>query len=54
MNKTHGSRKQDIETFIKVEILTGNIKKAVSICEKYGISPNRFGELVKQVYAVSF
>lgn len=49
MNKTHSSRKQEIEMFIKIELLKGNIKKAIDICEKYNISVKRFGELVKQI-----
>lgn len=44
-----GSRKQDIEMYIKAHILRGEIKKAVDLCEKYGITPKRFGQLVKQV-----
>lgn len=34
---------------IKVEIAYGNIKKAIDMCEKYGITSKRFGELTKQV-----
>lgn len=49
MNKTHGSRKQDIEMHIKVAILKEDIKKAIDIAEKYGISPKRFGDLVREV-----
>lgn len=52
MNKTHGSRKQDIEIYIKMEILKGNIKKAIDICEKYNVSSKRFGQLVKEVEAI--
>ena len=52
MNKTHGSRKQDIETFIKVEILKGNIKRAIDICERHGISSRRFGKIVREVECV--
>ena len=52
MNKTHGSRKQDIEMFIKVEILKGDIKRAIDICERYGISSSRFGKLVREVKCV--
>lgn len=37
---------------IKVHVLQGEIKKAVDLCEKYGISAKRFGQLVKQVEAV--
>ena len=44
-----GSRKQDIEMAIKIEIQRGNIKKSIDIAEKYGITPKRYGELVKQV-----
>lgn len=47
-----GSRKQDVEMLIKVHVLQGEIKKAVDLCEKYGISAKRFGQLVKQVEAV--
>lgn len=47
-----GSRKQDIETFIKVHILHGEIKKAIDLCEKYGITSKRFGQLVKQVESI--
>lgn len=49
MNKTHGSRKQDIEMFIKIAIADKNIKRAVELCERYGISPKRFGQLVREV-----
>lgn len=52
MNKTHGSRKRDIEMFVKVEIFKGNIKKAIELCEKYGISSKDFGRLVRQVEQV--
>ena len=44
-----GSRKQDIEMAIKIEIQRGNIKKSIDIAEKYGIKPKRYGQLVKQV-----
>ena len=49
MNKTHGSRKRDIEMFIKVEILKGNVKRAVDLCERYGVSSKDFGRLVREV-----
>lgn len=49
MNKTHGSRKQDIEMFIKVEIARGNIKRAIELCERYRISAKDFGRLVREV-----
>lgn len=49
MNKTHGSRKQDIELLVKIAILKGEIKKAVTICEKYEITPKRFAQLAKEV-----
>lgn len=52
MNKTHGSRKRDIEMFVKMAIAQGNIKKAVELCEGYGISPKRFGQLVREVESV--
>lgn len=52
MNKTRSSRKRDIEMYIKVAILHGEIKKSIDLAEKYGISPKRYGELVKQVEAV--
>lgn len=49
MNKTHGSRKRDIEMFVKVAILKGEIKRAIDLCERYGISSNEFGRLVCEV-----
>lgn len=49
MNKTHGSRKRDIEMFIKLEILNGNIKKAVDLCKRYGVSSKDFVRLVREV-----
>lgn len=52
MNKTHGSRKQDIEMIIKVEIVRGNIKRAIDLCERYGISIKDFGRLVREVELV--
>lgn len=52
MNKTHGSRKRDIEMLIKVEILKGNIKRAVDLCERYGISSKDFGRLVREVECI--
>ena len=52
MNKTHGSRKQDIEMFINAEILKGDIKRAIYICERYGISSRRFGKIVRAVKCV--
>lgn len=49
-----GSRKQDIEMFIKIEIQRGNIKKSIELAEKYGITPKRYGQLVKQVEETGF
>lgn len=49
MNKTHGSRKQDIEMHIKMQIMLGNIRRAIEICQKYSISSKRFGELCKEI-----
>lgn len=49
MNKTHGSRKRDIEMFVKIEIARGNIKRAIDICERYKISSKDFGRLVREV-----
>ena len=48
-----GSRKQDIEMYIKIEILNNNLKKAIDLCEKYGITAKRFGELTKQVNSMA-
>lgn len=53
MNKTHGSRKRDIEMFVKIDIFRGNIKRAIEICERYGISSKEFGKLVREVEDVS-
>lgn len=52
MNKTHGSRKRDIEMFVKIEIVKGDIKRAVDLCERYGISSKEFGRLVREVESV--
>ena len=52
MNKTHGSRKRDIEMFVKIEIAKGNIKRAIDLCEMYGISSKDFGRLVREVEQV--
>ena len=52
MNKTHGSRKQDIEMFVKIAIMDGNIKRAIDICVRYGISSKDFGRLVREVEIV--
>ena len=52
MNKTHGSRKRDIEMFVKIEIASGNIKRAIDICERYKISSKDFGRLVREVESV--
>lgn len=52
MNKTHGSRKLDIEMFIKVELLKGNIKKAIDIAERYHITPKDFGKLTREIEQV--
>lgn len=52
MNRTHSSRKQDIEMFIKIEILNGNLTKASMLADRYKITPNRFKELVRQVESV--
>ena len=52
MNKTHGSRKRDIEMFVKIEIVKGDIKRAVYHCERYGISSKEFGRLVREVESV--
>lgn len=53
MNKTHGSRKRDLEMYVKIEIMMGNVKRSVDLAEKYGISPKRYGELAKQVEMVA-
>lgn len=53
MNRTHGSRKRDIETFIKIEILKGDIKKAIDIAERYNITAKAFGKLVKEVDGIA-
>lgn len=52
MNKTHGSRKRDIEMFVKIEIVKGNIKRAIDICEKYGLSSKDFGRLVREIESI--
>ena len=52
MNKTHGSRKRDIEMLVKIEIARGNIKRAIEICERYKISSKDFGRLVREVELV--
>ncbi len=52
MNKTHGSRKRDIEMFVKIEIVKGNIKRAIEICEKYGLSSKDFGRLVREIESI--
>lgn len=52
MNKTHGSRKQDIKMYIKIEIAKGDIKKAITLCERYGISSKDFGRLVQEIEQV--
>ena len=52
MNKTHGSRKRDIEMFVKIEIARGNIKRAIDLCERYKISSEDFGRLVREVESV--
>lgn len=52
MNKTHGSRKHDIEMLVKVEIARGSIKRAIEICERYKISSKDFGRLVREVELV--
>ena len=49
MNKTHSSRKQQIEMMIKMEIFAGHIKNAVDIAEKYNITPKRVGKLAAEV-----
>lgn len=52
MNKTHGNRKRDVEMFIKVEILRGNIKRAIDLCERYSVSSKDFGRLVREVESI--
>lgn len=49
MNKTHGSRKQDIEMAIMIKIYNKDFKGAIALCERYNVSPKRFGELVNRV-----
>lgn len=49
MNKTHGSRKRDIETYIMIEIMRDNIKRSIDVAEMHGVSPKRYGQLVKHV-----
>lgn len=52
MNRTRCSRKRDIEMFIKIAILKGDIKKAIELCEQYKISSKDFGRLVREVELV--
>lgn len=52
MNKTRGSRKRDIEMFVKVEIAKRNIKRAIELCERYKIKSKDFGRLVREVELV--
>ena len=52
MNKTHGSRKQDIERHIIIALFKGDIKRAIDIAQKYNISPKDFGKLSKKVKEV--
>lgn len=52
MNKTHGSRKRDIEMLVKIEIARGNIKRAIDICERHKISTKDFGRLVREVDSI--
>lgn len=52
MNKTHGSRKRDIEMFIKIELLKGDIKKAIDIAEHHHITPKDFGKLSKEIQQI--
>lgn len=47
-----GSRKQDVEMIVKMHVLQGEIKKAVDLCEKYGITSKRFGQLVRQAESI--
>ncbi|MCI8632537.1 MAG: hypothetical protein HFE64_03510 [Lachnospiraceae bacterium] len=47
-----GSRKQDREMHIKIAILKGDIKRAIDLCERYGITPKRFGQLAEQVESI--
>lgn len=49
MNKTHGSRKQDMEMAIMIKIYNKDFKGAITLCERYHVSPKRFGELVNRV-----
>ena len=49
MNKTRGSRKRDIEMFVKIEIARGNIKKAIDICERHKISSKDFARLIREI-----
>ena len=41
MNKTHGSRKQDIERHIIIALFKGDIKRAIDIAQKYNIYSHR-------------
>lgn len=52
MNRTHSSRKRDIEMFVKIAIAKGDIKKAIELCERYKISSKDFGSLVREVNLV--
>ena len=49
MSKTHGSRKQDIEMAIMIKIYNKDFKGAIALCERYNVSPKRFGELINRV-----
>ena len=53
MNKTRGSRKRDREMLVKIAILQGDIKRSIDLCERFGITTKRYGELVRQVEATA-
>ena len=41
------------EMYIKITIHKGKIKKSIELCEKYGISSKRYGELVREVSEIT-
>lgn len=49
MNKTHGSRKRDIEMFIKIALFKKDTERVKILCERYKIGEKTLEKLKREV-----
>lgn len=52
MNKTHGSRKRDIEMFVKVALQKKDTERVKDLCERYKIDGKTLKRLEMEVATV--